>query len=226
MCTASKIAHFISHDGKSTTCLTRARRFNRRIECQQISLLGDGANHFQYRPDFFAVGRKTFNLGHGITHISGQVVNAARGPINNGQTITRRLVGITRGLCRLSRTAGDVLRCRTHFVRRGGSLIDLAILLLHASAGLGGDGGRLVCGATGILHRALNLGDDRLQLIQKTIEPARQLAQLIFFVVGKTPCQITFATGNVFQHIRHAEDGAGYAAGHQPHKHQSHHRGE
>ena len=103
----------------------------------------------------------------------------------------------------LSRTAGDVLRCRTHFVRRGGSLIDLAILLLHASAGLGGDGGRLVCGATGILHRALNLGDDRLQLVQKTIEPARQLAQLIFFVVGKTPCQITFATGNVFQQATH-----------------------
>jgi hypothetical protein len=61
----------------------------------------------------------------------------------------------------------------------GGDLIDLAVLLLHAGAGLGGDGGGLVGGAAGVLHRAFDLGDDRLQLVEEAVEPAGQLAQFI-----------------------------------------------
>jgi hypothetical protein len=61
----------------------------------------------------------------------------------------------------------------------GGHLVDLAVLLLHAGAGLRGDGRGLVGGASGGLHRAFDLGDGRLQLVEEAVEPAGQFAQFV-----------------------------------------------
>jgi len=41
-------AHFIGNHGKPATCFTRTGGFNGRIECQQIGLLGNRANHVQH----------------------------------------------------------------------------------------------------------------------------------------------------------------------------------
>ncbi|MNC04814.1 hypothetical protein D3C75_522620 [compost metagenome] len=127
---------------------------------------------------------------------------------------------------RLRGAAGDVLGGGAHFVGGGRHLVHLAVLLLHAGAGLCGDGGRLIRGAAGVLHRALHFGNDRLQLVEETVEPAGQLAQFILLVVGQAAGQVTFAAGDVFEHVRHAEDRSGDAAGHQPHQQQTEQRGE
>ncbi len=107
-----------------------------------------------------------------------------------------------------------------------GDLIDLTVLLLHAGAGLGGDGRGLISRAARVLHRAFHFGDDRLQLVEKTVEPARQLAKFVLLVIGQATGQVAFATGDVFEHVRDAEDRSGHAARHQPHQQQAEQGGE
>ncbi|MCY1380686.1 hypothetical protein D9M69_685300 [compost metagenome] len=46
-----KAAYFICHNGKSTTCLTRPRRLDSRIEREQVSLFGDPLYDLQYPTD-------------------------------------------------------------------------------------------------------------------------------------------------------------------------------
>jgi len=84
----------------------------------------------------------------------------------------------------------------------------------------------LVGGATSVLHRAFHFGNDRLQLVEETVEPARELPQFILLVVGQATCQVAFAAGDVFEHVCHAEDRSRHAAGHQPYQDQADHRGQ
>ncbi|KWV87709.1 hypothetical protein PFLmoz3_02646 [Pseudomonas fluorescens] len=137
-----------------------------------------------------------------------------------------RLVGISGGLGRLGGAAGHVLGGGAHFVGCGGHLINLTVLLLHAGAGLRGNSGGLVGGAAGVLHRAFDLGNDRLQLVEETVEPAGQLAQFVLFGIGQAPGQVAFAAGDILKHVRHAEDWPGHAACHQPHQDQADHGGQ
>ncbi|MNS62957.1 hypothetical protein D3C72_960400 [compost metagenome] len=60
-----------------------------------------------------------------------------------------------------------------------------------------------------------------MQLVEETVEPAGQLAQFILLVVGQAAGEVTFAAGDVFEHVRHAEDRFGHAARHQPHQQQA-----
>ena len=64
-------------------------------------------------------------------------------------------------------------------------LVDFAVLLLHAGAGLVGNRRGLVGGAAGILHGVFHVADDRLQLVEKAVEPAGQLAQFILLGIGQ-----------------------------------------
>ncbi|MNL07894.1 hypothetical protein D3C87_1285920 [compost metagenome] len=136
-----QVAYFIGDHRKTTPGLTGTGRFDRRVERQQVGLFGDGADHFQHRTDFLAVGRQAFDLNHGRAHVGGEVVDAGGRAVNHGQAPAGRLVSILRSLCRLGGAAGDVLGGGAHFMGRGGDLIHLTVLLLHAGAGLGGDGG-------------------------------------------------------------------------------------
>ncbi|MNF70903.1 hypothetical protein D3C84_528340 [compost metagenome] len=224
--TPRQVAHFIGHHGKPAPGLTGTGRFDRGVEGQQVGLLGNRTDYFQHRADLLAVGRQTFDLNHGRAHVGGEVVDAGGGAVDHGQALTGRLIGIAGGVCRLRGAAGDVLGGGAHFVGGGRHLVHLTVLLFHAGAGLCGDGGRLVSRTAGVLHRAFHFGNDRLQLVEETVEPAGQLAQFILLVVGQAAGQVTFAAGDVFEHVRHAEDRSGDAAGHQPHQQQAEQRGE
>ncbi|MCY1249847.1 hypothetical protein D9M72_634190 [compost metagenome] len=57
-----------------------------------------------------------------------------------------------------------------HFVGGGGNLVDFAELHLHTLAGTLGNGRRLVCSAAGLGDALLDLGDDRLQLVEEAVE--------------------------------------------------------
>ena len=48
-------AHFVRHHRKTASLLTRTRRFNRRVERQQVGLLGNTLDHFQNAADRLAV---------------------------------------------------------------------------------------------------------------------------------------------------------------------------
>ncbi|MNF58431.1 hypothetical protein D3C84_399860 [compost metagenome] len=79
----------------------------------------------------------------------------------------------------------------------------------------------MIGGAARVLHRAFDLGDDRLQFVEEAVEPAGQLAEFVVLVVGQAAGQVAFAAGDVFEHVRHAENRPGDAARHQPHQQQA-----
>ncbi|MNH32548.1 hypothetical protein D3C79_930030 [compost metagenome] len=93
---------------------------------------------------------------------------------------------------------GDIQRGGAHFVGCRGHLLDFTVLLLHAIAGLAGDGSRLVGGAAGLLQRAFDLGYDRLQLVEEAVEPAGELAQFVLAGIVQAAGEVTFAAGDVF----------------------------
>ncbi|MNV72507.1 hypothetical protein D3C71_1656040 [compost metagenome] len=99
------------------------------------------------------------------------------------------------------------------------------MLLLHAIAGLAGDGGRLVGGVSGLLQRALDLGNHRLELVEEAVEAARELAEFVFAGVVQAAGQVAFAAGDIFQAGGHGKNRPGHAAGGQPYQQQAEYRG-
>ncbi|VVN48444.1 hypothetical protein PS681_06069 [Pseudomonas fluorescens] len=47
------------------------------------------------------------------------------------------------------------------------------------------------------------------------------MSEFVLFVIGQTTGQITFAAGDIFEHVCYAEDRFGHAARHQPHQQQA-----
>ncbi|MNN03770.1 hypothetical protein D3C81_1164750 [compost metagenome] len=143
------------------------------------------------------------------------------GAVDHGQAFTGGLVGLSGRLRGLGGAAGNVLGGGAHLVGGGGNLVDLTVLLLHAGAGFARDRRGLVGGATGGLHRTFDLGNGGLQLVEETVEPAGQFAQLVLLLVGQTAGQVTLATGDVLEHRRHAQYRPGDTTRHQPHQQQA-----
>ena len=93
-----------------------------------------------------------------------------------------------------------------------GTLLELGLGLLAAIVGL-----LLVWLMARSVTRPI-LGNDRLQLVEETVEPTGQLTEFVALVIGQAPGQVAFAAGDIFQHAGHAEDWPGDAAGHQPYQ--------
>ena len=221
-----QVAHLIGHHSKTAPGFPGAGGFDGGIEGQQVGLLGDRADHFQYRTNLIAATGQAFDLAHGSGHFAGQVLNAQGSGVDHAQPFTGGLVGAASGLGCLCSTAGHVLGGGAHFMEGSRHLIDFAVLLLHTGAGLVGNRRGLVGGAAGILNGVFHVADDRLQLVEKTVEPARQLTQFILLGVSQATGQVAFAGGDVLEHGRHAEDRPGNAAGGQPHQQQAEEHGK
>ncbi|MNJ52910.1 hypothetical protein D3C77_482760 [compost metagenome] len=110
-------------------------------------------------------------------------------------------------------------------MRGRGHLVDFAVLLLHAGAGLAGDGCRLVGGAASILHRGFDVGDYWLQLVEKAIEPTDQFAQLVLARVVQTAGEVAFTAGNILEHGGNVKNRPGYTSGGHPDHDQAHYGG-
>ncbi|MNH27060.1 hypothetical protein D3C79_871540 [compost metagenome] len=85
-------------------------------------------------------------------HVGGQAVDGLAGTGDQLQALAARLVGATSRLSCLGGIVGDIQCGSAHFVGGGGHLLDFPVLLLHAVAGLAGDGSGLVGGAAGFLQ--------------------------------------------------------------------------
>ncbi|ELS26731.1 hypothetical protein ppKF707_3149 [Metapseudomonas furukawaii] len=103
----------------------------------------------------------------------------------------------------------------------GGDLVHFAELLLHAGAGLAGDGGGLVGGAPGVLHRAFDVGDGGLELVEEAVEPAGQLAEFVLAGVIEATGEVAFAAGDIPEHAGDALDRPGHAARGEPDQQQA-----
>ncbi|MNZ52430.1 hypothetical protein D3C78_702760 [compost metagenome] len=75
------------------------------------------------------------------------------------------------------------------------------------------------------MHRRFDVGDHRLQFVEKAVEPAHQLTQFVFAGIVQATGQVAFTAGDVFEHCRNLEDRPGHAASGHPDHQQAQHDG-
>ncbi|MNC58481.1 hypothetical protein D3C75_1082100 [compost metagenome] len=105
--------------------------------------------------------------------------------------------------------SGHLLRGRTHLVSGGRNLLNLSQLLLHAATGARCNRRRLVSRGPGVHYAMTDLRDNRLQLIEESIEPTCQPPHFVPPLSAESPGQIAFAIGDVFQHFGYAPNRLG-----------------
>ncbi|CSD25576.1 Uncharacterised protein [Vibrio cholerae] len=66
----SQSTNFIRHHRKTASGISGTRGFNRRIECQQIGLLGDTADHIQNTANVITKLAQFMGNAHGRFHIT------------------------------------------------------------------------------------------------------------------------------------------------------------
>ena len=138
--TLGQRANLVSDHSKTTALLTCTRRFDGRVERQQVGLLGDVANHLQHTAD-----TRTFliQVGDGLGrlfHFTGQTVDLIHGLLHNAIALLCLQVGITCGQRGLLGVLRHFLHGRSHLVHGGSGLLGFKLLRLHTGAGLRGNG--------------------------------------------------------------------------------------
>ena len=79
--------YFIGHHRKAATLFTGTRRFDGGIECQQVGLLGNPANHRQYRADIGGFLLQGLNGARGILHLLSEQANGIDGRTDHQRTL-------------------------------------------------------------------------------------------------------------------------------------------
>jgi len=135
----SQGANLVRHHGETTTLLTGPRRLNRRIQGQQIGLLGDGADHFQHGTDAAAVFIQSLDDIRGIVNFLPHLGDATYGVLHHLLTFVGGPIGLIRRLSGGRGIFSHVLCRRRHLVHRGGYHIGAGELLPGALGHQPGD---------------------------------------------------------------------------------------
>ena len=118
-------ANLVGDHGKATALFPGPRRFDGRIQRQQVGLLGDGADDIEHTADARAVAGQVANHLHGL-------VDGQRQPVDLRQAAMNRLLAMGYLLLRgahfpggLFGSLGHVLHGISHLVHGGGYLVHL-----------------------------------------------------------------------------------------------------
>ncbi|MNQ85681.1 hypothetical protein D3C85_1008530 [compost metagenome] len=174
-------AHFIGHHSKTSTTLPRPRRFNGRVQRQQIGLLGNGANHIQHLADILRLIGQGPHQFPGTLHVMGQRTDRAGRLADSFLPQMRRLTGLASGIGGGHGVTSDLFHSGGHFIDRRGRLLNFVVLLLQALIAVEGNGVQFI-GSRGQLRRG---AADALQGFPQILLHGRQcLEQTADFVVA------------------------------------------
>ena len=190
-------AHFIGDHGKAATLFTGTRRFNGRVQGQQVGLFGNRADHFKHAADAAAL------RGQCADHLD-RLINGDRQLVDLLQAAVDVLLAqLGLGLrtahfaCGVFGVFGHLLHGVGDFVDRRGHLIHLRGLLLATLLGLR----RVVADLRRRLFQrrggGLQVANDRAQLGGEGVEVPGELGDFIAPVGVETAGQITFAAGDI-----------------------------
>ncbi len=126
-----------------------------------------------------------------------------------------RAVGVACGLGGKAGIARHVLGGGGHFGDGGGDQFDITELLLYPVVGAHGDIGGIFRRIGHLLHRADHFADHALQFVEKGVEAPGNITELIGTVFRQTTCQITFALGDIVEHIGQLPGRTGQAVANQ-----------
>ena len=196
---AGQCPHLISHHGKTAPRLARARGLNRRVQCQQIGLLGDAVNHRQDHFDLFALLRQALNHLGPLAHLPGQRLDQ---PPDLGRGTGVLIGGLAdidhlpeRRLHRLAFRLG-IIRHRRQCMQALGNFITLQLRGSISPGIAQGHHADLHASTLGHIPR---LTHDGLQLVDKTIDRRRHVTDLILAVKAHALGQIALAGGQIIQ---------------------------
>src|SRR5690606_18566686 len=172
-------AYLIGYHGEAAPLLAGPGRLDRRVERQQVGLLGDALDHIQHPADRRAVIGQVINHLHRVLDLAGQLLDAIDRGLDHappGQGLAVDLLGVGH---RQRGAAGDLLGGSRHFVHGCGHLLDLGPLPFHRLTALAGDVDDL---AGLVAHQPGGLADmahQALDTFDAAVEFPGQLAQFV-----------------------------------------------
>ena len=137
--TQGQAAHFIGHNGKPTSSLTRPSCLDGRIKRQQIGLLRNSLDDVQDTADFIALLLQMDHRLGRTPHLPGQPLDLLDGFTDNLVAFPNLLIGGCRRLSSLTGVARHFLHGGGHFIHGGRDMIGLDFLAVGSCTGLLGD---------------------------------------------------------------------------------------
>ncbi len=127
-----QLTHFIGYHGKAATHLASARGFDRRVECQQVGLVGDALDHVHHTADFVAVlGQLRDGLPRFPYHHR-QTLDRLAGFAGDSTATAGQAIGFLSGIGRALHVAGHFLSSGGHLIHCRGHLLGFHSLAVQA----------------------------------------------------------------------------------------------
>ena len=174
--------HLVRHHRKATPGLTGTRRFDGRVERQQVGLLGDAVDHCQHHFDLLALRCQALDdFGTGL-YLPRQRFDQAADFSRRARVFIGSLANIHHLLQRSLHRMAFGLGLIGHLRQRAQALGHFVALQTRRRVGAGIAQGHRADFHTGTLRHIAGLAHDGLQLIHKAIDRRSHVADLIFAV--------------------------------------------
>ena len=210
-----KYPHLGGHHGKSAPMIPGPRRFDGRVQGQQVGLLGNAANDVQHGGNPIAFLFEFINDQRGVLGLPRELADQGDGAFDLGASLGGAGIDPLRQLRRIVGAVRHLAHGGAHLVDRRGHQFGALTLLLDALAGLHRHRGRLLrrrCnlrgGVADFLHHATDL-------LRHAVEVARDLTEFILAFISRPRAEIALC--QVIEHavevahrrIDHADDQPG-----------------
>ena len=203
LCALGQVAHLVRDHCKATAHFAGAGGFNRGIQGKQIGLLGDVADHVQYRGDLLGIAGQAAHVFHRSLHAVGQMSDLFDRLGDLHAAVIGAFVGVLDFLSRCIGVLRHVLHTIGNLVDRRGHQLHLFRLLAHAAQTVVADLAQLLAGAGQLAGAVAELVHDRAQVGGEGVEVGGDLRKLVPGVVVQFAGQIRFAAGDVAHGIDH-----------------------
>jgi hypothetical protein len=193
---------------------TGTRRLDRRVQGQQVGLVGQTTNHVQHLADVTGFIGQIADQGRGALHIGAHAFDGADGFLHQITAVARRRGGVLRGFGGAYRIARDFFHGAGHFVDCGGGLFDFVVLLGQATGAFVGDAVQLFGGGGQLGGRAGDALQGVAQLVLHLRHGRQQAPGFVGAVDVDRAGQVAFGDG--FGGVQRFGDRFGDADGQQP----------
>ena len=192
--------------------LASARRFNGGIQCQQVGLIGDIADHVQDGADLLTLQLQRLDLPSHTVYLCRQLLDAAGGVIHHMLTALNGMTGLfNRAGCHLG-AVGDRVRGGGHLVNRGGNLLNFLQLQLSTTQRLLAADRAIACRLLQGQGGAGYIGDNAVDVADQLVNFPRQFTGFIFTANIQPLSEIAARGGQTPQHRHHLVERLGNGA--------------
>ncbi|MNH04357.1 hypothetical protein D3C79_636510 [compost metagenome] len=200
--------HLVGNHGEASALLARTGRFDRRVQGQQVGLLGNRADGAEDRLDGVAVTLQLLDRLRRLLDLLAQAVDAMYRGIDLLLAFAGLLLATVGRLRRLAAGACHFVGSGDHFVEGGRDHVHRFALAACGFGHVAGNAGRAAGGAEDLAGGSTDVLDQAANGTEELVEPAGQLRGFVAAADFQVAGQVTLTLGNVFQAIGDAVDRA------------------